>query len=139
MKKAFYFIWPVLLIAALFGIKALMDGNQSDFEAGQQVYEVYCINCHMEQGEGLRGLYPPVASSDYVADHGVEMACGIVHGYQDSMLVNGVMYRQAMPGVEVLSDYEVTQVINYIKTAWGPQGELVEFEEVRATLETCEK
>lgn len=137
-KKILYFAWPVLLIAALFAGKALLDESEKGpYAAGKRVYDTHCANCHMEEGQGLRGLYPPVAHADYVAERGAELACGIINGYAEPLVVNGQTYRQAMPPIEGLSDYEVTQVINYIKTAWGPQGEPVEFENVQNTLTEC--
>jgi hypothetical protein len=91
----------------------------------------------MEQGQGLRKLIPPLAQSDYVALHGAELACGIIRGYEGPMVVNGVTYRQPMPAIEGLSPYELTVLINYLKTAWGPQGEPVIFADVDAAVDSC--
>lgn len=126
----------MLLIAALFVGRYFFLG-ESEGTAGAQLYQAHCANCHMEQGQGLGKLIPPVAQADYVAEHGAELACGIVYGYQDSMVVNGTTYWQPMPGVEGLSPYEITTLINYLKTAWGPQGEPVAFAAVEAALDSC--
>jgi mono/diheme cytochrome c family protein len=137
-KRILSFTWPLLIIAALFGGRYLFLGK-SQGSAGEKLYQQHCANCHMEQGQGLRGLIPPVANADYVAAHGGELACGIVNGYYDSMVVNGVTYRQPMPAIEGLSPYEITTLINYLKTEWGPQGEPVTFAEVEAALDSCQR
>lgn len=33
---------------------------------GREIYVTYCLSCHMDQGEGIEGIYPPVAKSDYL-------------------------------------------------------------------------
>lgn len=138
MKKILYFTWPVILIALLLiGRKILTDENTSGSAVGARLYRQHCANCHMEQGQGLRGLIPPLAQADYVTERGAELACGIVNGYDSALVVNGITYRQPMPGIEGLSEYEITQLINYLKSAWGAQGPTVSFEAVQNALDSC--
>ena len=33
---------------------------------GRETYVTYCVSCHMDQGEGIEGVYPPLAKSDYL-------------------------------------------------------------------------
>jgi nitrite reductase (NO-forming) len=33
---------------------------------GKEIYTAQCITCHMEQGEGIESVYPPLAKSDYL-------------------------------------------------------------------------
>jgi len=137
MKRALYFLWPLALIGILFGVRLLSEQDNTG-GAGAKLYALHCANCHMEDGQGLRGLIPPVANADYVAKGGAELACGIVNGYEVPLVVNGREFRQPMPGNASLSPTEVTYILNYIKTAWGKQGEEVAFAEVERALEGCE-
>ncbi|MEM9983947.1 MAG: cytochrome c [Bacteroidota bacterium] len=137
MKKALYFLWPLLILALIMGLRYMRDQDDSQQELGAQLYQTHCATCHMEAGQGLGKLYPPVAGSDFVAARGAELACGIVNGYADTLVVNGVTYSRPMPGIKTLSDYEITQIINHIKTAWGAQGEPVNFKSVQVALEEC--
>ncbi len=137
MKKALYFLWPLLILALIIGLRYIKDQDDSQQELGAQLYQTHCANCHMESGQGLGKLYPPLAGADFVAEGGAELACGIVNGYADTLVVNGVAYSRPMPGIKTLSDYEITQIIHYIKTAWGPQGGTVSFKAVQAALENC--
>lgn len=129
------FFWPVALILLMFGVKALLDQGRGG--AGRVLYEKHCANCHMEAGEGLRGLYPPLAGADYVAAHGADMACLIRYGRREPLVVNGITYTQIMPGNEGLAPSELVALISYIKTAWDPAGQPVTFAEVQAALDSC--
>jgi mono/diheme cytochrome c family protein len=33
---------------------------------GKMVYDDFCITCHMGNGEGLLGTFPPLAKSDFL-------------------------------------------------------------------------
>ena len=33
---------------------------------GKDVYTAQCMSCHLEQGEGIENVYPPLAKSDYL-------------------------------------------------------------------------
>ena len=39
---------------------------KASIERGKEVYDIHCITCHMEKGEGLEGAFPPVAKADYL-------------------------------------------------------------------------
>jgi mono/diheme cytochrome c family protein len=32
---------------------------------GLEIYSSFCISCHMQNGEGISGAFPPLAKSDY--------------------------------------------------------------------------
>lgn len=98
---------------------------------GKEVYGTYCISCHMEQGEGIEGLYPPVAKSDYLMADKKRSIEQVLTGASGEMKVNGVSYNGEMTGFE-LSDQEVSDVLNYIRNSWGNKGEPVRPEEVKA-------
>ena len=39
---------------------------KASIERGKEVYVLECQSCHMAEGEGLPGVYPPVAKTDYL-------------------------------------------------------------------------
>ncbi|MEO0897553.1 MAG: cytochrome c [Bacteroidota bacterium] len=127
------FGWPVLLALGIFAY-IQTEGKGS---AGQRLYALHCTNCHGEQGAGLRGLYPPLAGADYLLEGGAEIACLIRYGYQDSLLVNGKWYSQAMPGNKLLQDQEITALVNYIRNEWGNEAETIPFQEIKSALDSC--
>ena len=39
---------------------------KASMERGKELYVTNCQSCHMEEGQGLEGVYPPLAKSDYL-------------------------------------------------------------------------
>ena len=95
----------------------------------------YCIACHMTTGEGVEGVFPPLAKSDFlIAD--VERAIKIVkYGQTGAITVNGVEYNSAMPSPG-LDDDEIADVLTFVLNSWGNDyGKLVSEEQVAAVEE----
>jgi mono/diheme cytochrome c family protein len=92
---------------------------------GERLYVQHCSGCHGEQGEGLGHLIPPLAGSDYLAQHRSQLACIVRQGLRGPIKVNGVSYNQVMLGVQDtathrhLSPAQITNLLNYIEGHWG--------------------
>lgn len=86
---------------------------------GHNLYDQHCANCHMEEGEGLRQLIPPLAGADFLRDNPGAVVRGIRKGMAGEMVVNGKTYNQPMPGNIELSEFQVVNIVNYINQAWG--------------------
>jgi mono/diheme cytochrome c family protein len=86
---------------------------------GKKVYANNCMNCHMEDGKGLEGAFPPVAKSDYLKRAPKDLIAVILKGQSGEVKVNGVVYNALMPAQEYLSDEEIADVLNYINNSWG--------------------
>lgn len=88
-------------------------------QQGHALYDQHCANCHMEEGEGLRKLIPPLAGADYLRDNPREVVRGIRYGMSQPIQVNGVSYHEPMPGNDELSEFQIVNIVNYINQAWG--------------------
>lgn len=86
---------------------------------GKTVYANNCMNCHMEDGKGLEGAFPPVAKSDYLKRLPKDLIAVILKGQSGEIKVNGVVYNGMMPAQDYLSDQEIADVLNYINNSWG--------------------
>lgn len=140
LKTLSWFAWPLLLILGV-GIWWQLS-DQPVNQAGRRVYLQQCANCHMEEGQGLRKLMPPLAGSDYMDQLSLtELACMIRNGAQDSMRVNGIWYQRLMPENPLITEVEMTSLINYLRGEWGIRNkEQVSFQELQAALSNgCEK
>ncbi|MBK8566391.1 MAG: cytochrome c [Saprospiraceae bacterium] len=113
--------------------------NQNPYEQGKILYTNFCENCHMADGTGLKGLIPPLAGADFLKNSPEAVPCIIRAGYKGKMTVNGQVYETEMAGIVKLSDFEITNIINYIHTAWGNDLPIVQLQQVREWLEPCEK
>lgn len=87
---------------------------------GSEIYADFCVTCHLPNGEGVSGTFPPLANSDYLKNNRTESIRGIKYGQQGEIVVNGISYNGVMPPMG-LSDEEVADVMNYILNSWGNQ------------------
>lgn len=108
------------------------------YEHGEILYNNFCANCHMEDGSGLEGVIPPLAGADFLGKYSDQIPCIISKGIKGPMTVNGREYNTEMMGIPQLTEFEITNVINYINTAWGNDFEIVKHLEVREALKKCE-
>ncbi len=98
---------------------------------GKEIYTANCVTCHMQTGEGIDGVYPPLAKSDYLMADNRRAIKQVLEGAIGAMTVNGVKYNGFMTGFN-LNDQEVSDVLNYIRNSWGNKGEPIKPEEVKA-------
>ena len=87
------------------------------------------MSCHQEQGEGIDGLYPPVAKSDYLMADKNRSIIQVLNGASGEMTVNGKVYNTEMMGID-LSAEETSDVLNYIRNSFGNKGEAITPSEV---------
>lgn len=91
----------------------------------------------MADGSGLEGLIPPLAGADYLRDNQSSLACLIRYGIKDTLVVNGKTYSNPMEGVPNLTEFEITNIINYINQAWGHQLGTVVASDIQNQLDAC--
>lgn len=125
MKFAFFLI--------SFSIINLISGTQDSLiesiNRGEEIYFGYCITCHMDQGQGIEGVFPPLAQSDYLMENKERSISVVKYGQEGEIVVNGTTYNNIMSPMG-LSDEEITDVLNFIRNSWGNQGEIVTPDEV---------
>jgi nitrite reductase (NO-forming) len=99
-------------------------------EKGKRVYAQTCFACHQMEGQGMPGVFPPLANSDYLMADKDRAIRGIIKGLSGEIMVNGQKYNGVMPPV-MLSDEQISQVLTYVRNAWGNEGDIVTVEEVK--------
>ena len=78
------------------------------------MYTAHCANCHGDQGQGLGALIPPLANADYMVKNRSQLACILVNGLNDTIVVNGKEYSgQPMPANAELSEIHIANILNY--------------------------
>ncbi len=92
-------------------------------ELGKEVYtnsSLACKTCHMDDGKGQEGVFPPlVGQKDHMGDC-VKHAAIVIYGLNGEMEVDGVKYNGAMtPQGNMLSDMEIAAVTSYERNSWG--------------------
>ena len=103
---------------------------KASIERGKEVYNAQCITCHMEKGEGIDGVFPPLAKSDYLMADKNRSIKQILEGASGEMTVNGKTYNGEMPAIN-LTDEQVSDVLNYVRNSWGNKGAAVTPAEIK--------
>lgn len=128
----------VLALSAAMGLCTLLSFQKKppfDLKAsiarGKEVYTTYCVSCHMEEGNGIENVYPPLAKSDYLMADKKRSIRQVLYGTDEEMTVNGKIYKAPMTGFE-LTDEQASDVLNYIRNSWGNKGGAIKPEDVKA-------
>jgi mono/diheme cytochrome c family protein len=95
---------------------------QESIKRGKELYAVECQSCHMENGEGLPGVYPPLAKTDYLKKPSAFLVDIILKGQEGEIQVNGTAYNTPMPAQAHLTDEKVADILNYVRNTWGNKG-----------------
>ena len=97
---------------------------------GEEIYNDFCIQCHLNTGEGVSGVFPPLAKSDFLVNN-IEISIkGLKYGMSGPIVVNGEEYDGVMED-QGLGDDEIADVLNYILNSWGNQyNEIITLEQV---------
>jgi nitrite reductase (NO-forming) len=132
MKKVVFVSVCALALVATSAFAQKFDLKAS-ITRGKDVYTAQCMSCHLEQGEGIESVYPPLAKSDYLMADKKRSINEVLHGLTGPIKVKGVAYDGVMTGYEMLSDEEVSDVLNYIRNSFGNKGAAVTPEEVKAS------
>ena len=122
-------------ISLLFAFAPSGDELAESKARGEEAYMLYCVSCHMGEGEGVKNNVPPLAKSDYLLED-IERAIYVVkYGQQGEITVNGETYNSYMAPLG-LDDEEVADVLNYILNSWGnAYGKMITEEQVAAVEE----
>ena len=105
--------------------------------AGERLYAQRCANCHQLDGEGLRGLYPPLKDADFVVENLAGTLCIIKNGRREPMVVNGITYDMAMPA-SGLTNLEIAEIATYIYNEWGYDRGLIDVKKVDSIARKCD-
>ena len=104
--------------------------KDEQIKAGQQLFAGTCSVCHQANGQGLPGVFPPLAKSDLIAADPKRPIDIVLHGLTGKVKVNGTEYNSVMPPMTQLNDDEVANILTYVLNNWDNPGGRVTKEEV---------
>lgn len=105
---------------------------QKSIERGKIVYNGFCVQCHLPNGKGSKGIFPPLDGADWLIEKREESIRAVKFGISGKIQVNGQTYNGAMPPMG-LSNQEVADVMNYIMNSWSnTQEKMVTLEEIKS-------
>lgn len=144
----------IFLVAALLSCKTNSENNEKEeyvnigaedsvnpqqesesYKRGKEIYNDFCITCHLSNGQGIPGTFPPLDGSNWLTEKREESIHAIKYGLKGPITVNGEEYNNVMVPLG-LTDREVADVMNYINNSWSNNiEEPVTPEEVAAVTE----
>lgn len=108
--------------------------KEMQVEKGAQVYMQNCFACHLPSGEGMAGVFPPLAKSDYLMADRERAIRVVLKGMSGPVKVNGVEYNGVMPPQGgVLTEDQIADVLTYVTNSWGNSAPAFTVDEVRKT------
>jgi len=114
-----FLILTYLLVLAF--LSHLLNPQKSKAEsilAGAEIYQDFCVQCHLTSGEGVSGVFPPLKASDYLFEDINRAIAGIKYGLKGEITVNDQVYDGVMAN-QGLDNEEIADVMNYILNQWG--------------------
>ncbi len=99
---------------------------------GQLVYLQFCLACHMENGEGVPGLYPTLVQTEGVLGDKNILIGTVLYGMEGPIKVNGQDFNNVMAKLDYLQDKQIAEALTYIRTNFGNNGTAITEIEVKA-------
>lgn len=123
--KRIYLLFSVLTIfISSFAFKDQSSALKESMKRGKGIYDGQglCTVCHMAEGQGMTGAFPPLAKSDFLMkdlDRSIKI---VINGLNGEIEVNGNKYNGAMQP-SGLDDKDIADVLNYVRNSWGNKGD----------------
>jgi mono/diheme cytochrome c family protein len=124
---AFMRILLVFYLVSLGFLSAKLTPQKTKAEsivAGAEIYQDFCLQCHLASGEGVSGVFPPLKKFRTISLKNINSSiAGIKYGLKGEITVNDEVYDGIMV-TQGLDDEEIADVMNYILNQWGNSSDL---------------
>lgn len=121
-----------LLSSAMIQKNTVTKPQPSNFQpdSGKIIYETYCLACHQEDGSGVPNMNPPLIKTDWVLGDSTRLINVILKGLKDTE-INGDSYSNEMPSHDFLTDYQIAEVLTYVRKSFGNQAGAISSQAVK--------
>ena len=103
-------------------------------QAGKNVFRQNCAACHQPDGDGVAGVFPPLAESDWLRGGAEKAVEAVLNGLSGPIVVNGEGYNGVMPSMR-MSDTEIANVLTFVYSSWNNPGDEITVDDVRKIRE----
>ncbi len=117
-QMASRFVLAAFALLVTGSIPAADEPASTQLERGKLLYQKHCFICHQLNGQGLPGVYPPLAKADYLLQDLDRSIRVLIEGLSGEIRVNGRRYAGAMQPV-LISDAEIADVLTFVRGSWG--------------------
>lgn len=117
----------------LIGFALAQTGNlKASIDRGKKVYDMYCLSCHMEDGNGVPRMNPPLVKTTWVLGDKKKLVAVVLNGMDEEIQINGQSYSNTMAPHDFLKDEEIADVLTYIRNSFGNKASAVTTADVKA-------
>jgi len=97
---------------------------------GKKLFMTHCSVCHMPNGLGVKGAFPPLSDTKWVNGPADVMIDIVLHGFNEEIEVNGDKYVTPMAALPHIKDDELAAILTYVRSSFGNDASAVTAEEV---------
>src|SRR5699024_2187621 len=99
---------------------------------GQSIYADHCAGCHGLQGQGVKGVYPPLDGNTLVTGPGGinGIRSVLLGGFPPATAGNPEPYSMP-PFARQLDNAQVAAVVNYVRQSWSNRASTVTAKDVK--------
>ncbi len=115
---------------AMMAARAPRGAVAAPARSGATVYAATCQACHLANGDGTPGLFPPLAGSEYVTGDAARLIRIVLKGLTGPVTVRGTTITGQMPPWQQLADAELAAVLTYVRSQWGNAAGAIAAEDV---------
>ena len=102
---------------------------------GRSLFTRNCAMCHQAEGQGLAGVFPPLAKSDFLHEISTTRRADfvqlILRGKTGKMVVNGQEFNGVMTPVSGLDDAQLATLMSWVANTWGNKAPAYTEDEVK--------
>jgi len=109
--------------------------HEAQIAAGKSLFAGTCSTCHQLEGQGLPGLIPPLAGSDFLQQRRRTIEA-VVNGISGPITVNGQAYSSLMPPHSHLTDDAIANILTFVYGSWNNPGHQITPDEVKKVRDT---
>lgn len=129
-SKKYFFLSALLALPVT--VVFLQVTNTPQYQSGKKVYQQYCLSCHMNDGNGVPGLNPPLIKTEWVTGDKKRLINIILKGFNQEVEINGEVYANPMPAQPQLNDQQIADVLTYVRNSFGNKSSAITAAEVKA-------
>ncbi len=94
-------------------------------------YVQFCSTCHQVDGRGVDNFFPPLANNSSVQSKDPTSVIHVVLSGWKSAETEQAKRAFGMPNFRALSDQELAEIVSFVRTQWGNQGDPVTADAVK--------
>ena len=108
---------------ALLALSAILVGCGSEAPGpgaspGARLYAMNCQSCHGAEGQGVRGMQPPLAGTPVPVGDPDVLLGWVMYGQRPAVLPRGA-YAGVMPQFSYLTDADLAALLTHVRSSFG--------------------